>query len=456
MSVVVSVEESGTLRKQVTVEVPAEEVEAATRKRVSSYARQVRLPGFRKGKVPGDLVRRRFRSEIDREVVEELVPRYWERAREEQGFQVLGAPQLEEVGELVAGEPLRFVAVVELRPAIAIGELPELELPDPAVEPTDEEVETALDDLRRQVGEWVATERPAARGDQVSIHVVEQKAPGAEAAEGVEGAAAAEAGEGDRLEVEVGDPRVWEELSLAVTGLAAGQKTRFTRRPEEGGGGEPRSFQVTVEAVKERELPPLDDALAKRLGEFADVAELRAAVEHRLRHGKEHERDEKRRDALLAELRGRYPVTLPEGVVRTEVERMANDFAGDLARRGIDPQKAQVDWEKLAADLREPAERRVHERLVLDAIAEHEGLEVSDSEVDAALGSIARAQGTTVERVAEALGGASGVRARLLRDKAMRHLLGDDGPEHGPTDETAGAEAAGGADAGAGAAAPEG
>lgn len=444
MSVVVAVEDTGACRKQLTIEVPPEEVESTTRSIVGRYAKSARIPGFRPGKVPAHLVRKRFGEDIDRDVVEALVPRYWERAREEQGIDPLGQPRLTDVGAVTSGEPLRFVAVVEVRPEVELGELAGFELPDPPSAATDEEVEEAIEDLRRQAGEWKDVERPAARGDLAVLRIREDPRGGTPAAEGAEAGQSAEAAEGQpaadaaepaatawqSIEVEVGEPRVWEELSLAVTGLAAGQRTRFTRRPEGAGEGgaeaEPRSFELEIEAVREREPAPLDDDFAKKVGDFADVAALRQAVVDNLARGKRQERFGRRREALLEQLRGRYPLALPQGVVDSEVEGMVREFAHDLAHRGIDPRQAQVDWDKLAGELRAPAERRVHERLLLDAVAEREGVTATAEEAEALIAAISQAERAPVERVREALGGPEGIAARLRRDKAVRHLLGEE------------------------------
>lgn len=454
MSVVVAVEDTGVCRKQLTIEVPREEVETATRRVVGRYAKSARIPGFRPGKVPAHLVRKRYQEDIDRDVVELLVPQYWERAREQEGIDPLGQPRLTDVGAVAAGEPLRFVAVVEVRPAVELADLGGFELPEPPAAPTDEEVDEAIEDLRRQAGEWKDAERPAARGDLAVLRIREEKRAGGttgaegadeEKGEGAEGegaesaaadTAAAEpvAAEWQTIEVEVGEPRVWEELSLAITGLAAGQRTRFTRRPEEGtaeGGGEtqPRSFELEVEAVREREPAALDDDFAKKVGEFSDVAALRQAVVANLTRGKRQERLQKRREALLEQLRTRYPLALPQGVVDSEVEGMVREFAHDLAHRGIDPRQAQIDWDKLAGEVRGPAERRVHERLLLDAVAEREGIVATADEAEALIAAISKAERAPVERVREALGGPEGIAARLRRDKAVRHLLGDEDPD---------------------------
>jgi trigger factor len=232
----------------------------------------------------------------------------------------------------------------------------------------------------------------------------------------------------------VGDSAVWEELSLAVTGLAAGQEGRFTRRPV-GDDAPARSFRVRVARVEERDLPPLDDALAARVGAFADVAELRERVTADVRRLKREARRREREKALLEQLRARHPITLPQGVVRHEVEHLLRDYADELGRRGLDPQTAQVDWDALGERVRPQAERRVHERLLLDAIAEREAIAVGDDELEATVAALARAQGINpglLRKRFEESGRLEGLRHELRRGRVVRRLLAD-----GPDEETA-------------------
>lgn len=469
MSVILSVEDTGPCRKRLEIEVPAEAVAAASREVVRELGRRTSLPGFRKGKVPESVVRRRFQDEIREEVVERLVPRYWELAREEGGLDPLAAPQVEEVGELSADEALVFFAVVEVRPEIELGDLAGVELPDPPVEPGEQEISDALDELRRRVAPWTAAERPAGRGDRVQAAITEITAGGPApdpdagesedpeaagdagdvagevAADGApetdpETAAADQAGEPEpqTVTVEIGDPSVWEELSLALSGLEPGQEARFTRRPEEG--GEARTFRVAVEQVEERELPPLDDELAAKLGDFDSVEALRTTVVEQLTAGKRDARRRQRRDALLAELRQRHPLALPQGVVDHEVEHMLRDYAMELSQRGVDVEN-QVDWRNAAGQARPEAERRVHDRLLLDAAAEREGMAVEESELVAAVTMLARARRENpaeLRRALESSGRLEGLRSQLRRDKTVRRLLGEE-----PTETAdAGAESA--------------
>lgn len=434
MSVVLSVQEVGPCRKQLRVEIPAPAVDAETAQVVREWGRRARIPGFRKGHVPASVVRSRFKDEIEREVVDRLLPAYWKKAQAERDLRPLAPPEVDEVGALAAGEALTFVASVEVRPEIELGDLGGFDLPDPPVDPGDDEIAEALDELRRGVADWRPAERPAARGDRVTARITEVATDGDDE-------------EGQRptppetVTVEIGDANVWEELSLALTGLAVGQEGRFTRRPA-AEDAPARSFRVAVDKVEERDLPPLDDALAARIGKFDSVDALRAEVEAGLHQRNLDRRRRERETALLEQLRARYPVVLPPGVVRHETDHLLRDYADELGRRGLDPRAAKVDWQGLGEQLRPQAERHVHDRLLLDAVAERESIAVADDELEAAVSALARAQGTNPGLLRRRLaddGRLDGLREQLQRRKTLRHLLGEEAEE---AEEEAGSDRA--------------
>jgi trigger factor len=423
MSLEVSIEEVGPCRKELTVAVPAEEVTAEEGRVVRDLGRSVSIPGFRKGKIPASLVRQRFSEEIQKEVVDRLLPRYWQKVQEEHSLKPMLPPQVKEVGDLVPGEGLRFVAVVETRPPVELGELPSFDLPTPSVTAGDEEVGEALDDLRRQAGTWVSVERSAARGDRVKAEI-ERVEP-------------AEEGEGkvepQPVEFELGSERVWEELSITATGLSAGQGDTFVRResPAEGEeGAEPteRKYRLTLTEVQERELPPLDDELAKKVGGFETLEELRDRVRQGIEGRKRVERGRERERSFLDQLRERYPLALPEGVVDREIQGMVNDFAEDLARRGVDVGKAEINWDEIAGQMRPQAEKRVHARLLVDALADRDGVEVKPDDLQRGLAILAQSQGTTVPALHSALGPERLERLseELRREKTMKQYLRDE------------------------------
>lgn len=428
MSVVVSLQDVGPCRKQVTVEVPAPAVEAEEQRVVKEYGSRARIPGFRAGKVPAKIVRQRFAEDIEREIVERLVPRYWHQAQAEASIDPLMPPEIEEVKERQPGGPLTFVAVVETRPQIELRNTRDFELPDPSSEPGGMEIDDAVEDLRKRIADWTPAERAAARGDLVAAELTRLSGAHGEGEE---------PGETDTVSIEVGDERVWEELTLALSGLSAGQETTFTRRhehPAEEEGGAPvvheEKFRVRVQSVQERDLPALDDDFAAKISpELKTLAELREAIARRLRQNKVEQRREQRERALLEQLRERHPLELPQGVVRREVESLVNDYAQSLAQRGVDVEKVQMDWNRVATDMMPLAERRVHARLLLDAIADAESLQVGEEEFERALAVLARAQNTSTPQLRRALdedGRLASFRSQLRRDKTIRHLLGEE------------------------------
>ncbi len=412
MSVVVSNEDAGPCKRRLTIEVPQPAVEAETRRIVGEFRHRARVPGFRKGKVPMELVRQRYEREIDQEVVDRLLPRYWRQAEAEGELDALLPPQVEQVDH-DPGVSLKFTATVEVRPRIEIRELGGIDLPDPDVEPAEAEIDKTVEDLRRQAAAWVPAERAAARGDRVRGRLKrldgDEQEPDAQA-----------------VDFEVGDEQVWEELSLAAVGARPEGRVEFDRR-EEPAGAEHR-YRLEVEAVEERDLPELNDELAARLGNFEDVAALRRAVGERLAEAKSRNRRQERERALLDELRARHPLVLPDGVVQQEVETMLRAYAEEMARRGIDLETAGFDWQALAERERPNAEKRVHSRLLLDAVAEKEDVTVDEQEFEQTLAQLARAEGRSTGAVRQALdrsGRLGELRARIRREKLLGRLLGE-------------------------------
>ncbi len=417
MSVVVSVEDVGACRKQVRIAVPAPAVEAETQRVVQEFRKRARLPGFRKGKVPVALVEKRFRDDIDKEVVERLVPRYWRQAQAESEVDPLLPPEVSEV-ELTPGAALTFSATVEIRPPIELGDIESFDLPDPPVEPTDEEIEEAIEDLRRNVAEWIVVERPAGRGDLVEGDLVDLED--------------AEAERPTPVSFEVGDSKIWEELSLAVSGAEAGREIEFERREGEGSEARQRRLRIRVNAVKERDLPPLDDEFAAKVGPFENLEGFRQGVRERMLEAKKADRRRDRESKLLEQLRSRHPIDLPAGVVEREVRSLMQDYAEGLAQRGVNLERAGIDWEQMAASARPEAQRRVHSGLLLDAVAERFGVEIEASELEVRISRLARARGESSAKVRKQLdetGGLEELRAQLRRGKAIARLMGDEAAE---------------------------
>lgn len=430
MSVVVAYEEESACRRKLTVEVPQPAVEAEMGRVVGDFRRKARIPGFRSGKVPEAVIRKRYRQEIDQEVIERLMPRYWQQAQAEKSLDPLLPPEIEKV-ELHEGAPMTFVATVEIRPQIVIGSLDGFDLPDRPVEPSEAELQEALDELRRMRAEWKPVARPAAHGDQVvgTAVVVEGGEP---------------QGEEHPMQVEVGGRGVPEEVTLALTGATAGREVTLRRQVGEGDDAHELVHRVTVREVRERELPELDDEFAKGFGDFASADGLRDAVRQRLVHERSATLRRDRETALLDQLRERHPLDLPERVVEREEEGLLREYAETLAARGVDLEGGQIDWQALQGQLRPQAEKRVHARLLLDAVAEHRGLKLDEREFEAFLSRLAASRQQSAFALRQELSSAGriqSVRQQLLREQTIRHLLGDAAPDAASTAPDDGAPA---------------
>jgi len=417
MSVVLSVEEAGPCQKRLKIEVPAETVAAETSRIAAEFRKQARIPGFRKGKVPMELVRKKFAEDIDQEVVERLLPRYWRQAEAEKQLEPLLAPAVEEVVHN-EGDPLVFTATVEVRPEFPLENLEGFELPSPPTEATGDEIDQMIEDLRRSVAPWVDQDRAAAQGDLIEAMLVEVKED--------------EEGEPQPVSFEIGDPKVWEELSLEVTGKSSGQSGAFSRSHEHEDETHTHEYKIEITAVKERDLPPLDDDLAAKIGKFETLDDLRADISERMATGKQQEARRLREQAVLDQLRERNPTELPERLLENEVRQMLTDYAESLGQRGVDPAKAEVDWQGLSEQVKPQAEARVHARLLLDALVQRWEVEVPEEVFEATLAGLARSQGNSAAQLRRALdqdGRLGELRAQLRRERALRRLLGEEDNE---------------------------
>lgn len=418
MSVIREIKDVGPWRKELSVEVPVEAVDAEMERVTEAMRKRAKAPGFRKGKVPLNLVRKQYMEEIRQETLERILPRFWRQAEAEAQLDALVAPRLGEVEW--TDDAFVFAATVEVRPEISITSVEGFQLPEVDTEPTAEEVDEALEDLRKQVSDWKPVERPAAEGDMVTVKILE-------------GAGPQDQGEDPRpVMLEIGEDTVWPELSQALTGLEIGNTATFTRPGDESGEGPiVRRFSVELLEVKERLMPELDDALAQQLGDFEDLAALRTRVTEQLRVGKENEASGQREEAMLGQLAERHPFQVPEGALEVEVQEMLNEYGQALAEQGVDIENADIEWQKIAEEFAPRAEGRVRSRLLLDAVADHLDLSEDAEELEAALGTLARQRKVSTVAMRKSLadsGRLESLRRHLRRRAVVRHLLGEESP----------------------------
>ena len=440
MTVVVSKREAGLCRQEFDIEVPAEEVDAEYLRVARDYRRRARLDGFRKGKAPLDLIRQRFAEAIGEDVSERLAPKYWNLAREEEDVHSMLPPSVGPV-EVVPGRPLRFTVTVDVEPEVDIGDDRSFELSHPETEPTEAEVDEVLEQVRLERAIWVPADRSAARGDRVRGKVHRAAMPGFDA----DAAGADEDAEGSGpathdIDLELGDERVWPELTDNLTGLSAGQPATFERVEQEDSIERQRRYDIELHEVLERKLPEVDDdwasGLAASIGSVDDLREnLRGQVQAR----KVEAAGQQRTDALLEQLRERYPVTLPEAVVEREAFQMARSYANNLARQGVDLEQQQLPWEQMMEEIRPQAGKRAHASFLLDRIAREDGIEPTREDLERALEIMARARNTNrgkLRRELERDGGLEMLKIELKRDRTVQALLEANAPADGSGGET--------------------
>ena len=374
----VAVERQPDSRVQLRVEAPASELETAVNAALRRLAARVRLPGFRPGKAPAAMVERALGWDaVRQEAVDAFVPELYTRALEQAGVQPVDDPQLD-LEPVERGQPLIFTATVTVRPDVELGDYRSLRVDVPATEVTDDQVDEMIEELRRRNSELRDVERPAQSGDVLRCTLVMRR----------DGEVLSGEDEEDR-DLDIDRERLLPGLADALIGLDAGAQRSFQLTlPEDFSREELRSATVdvgvSVSAVRERILPPLDDTLAA-LGEHGTLEELRADYGTRLREvGAERDREALEAAALEA-LRDHVVIDLPESMVEREIDRQISDLDSRLQSMGM-PLERYLEYtgtttEKLRGERREAAVQRIRLELALDELVKAEGLEVDEAAV---------------------------------------------------------------------------
>jgi trigger factor len=350
-----------------------------------SLAGELKVPGFRKGKVPPALVIQRVgREAVLEEALRDSLPEWYERALLESGINPVGDPKLD-VGDLPAeGEGLRFSIEVGVRPKAELGEYKGLEVGRAELEVPDEAVESELDRLREGFASLSPVERAAAAGDSLLIDF-----------EGTIDGEPFEGSESKDFLIELGAEGLLPEFDAALVGVSATDEREVEvtfpddHRPEEL-AGKTAKFDVTVKEVREKELPELDDDFASEASEFDTLDELRDQIRGRISEAFERRAEAEFREAAVEAAAQNAKIDLPHELVHARAHEMWERIERQLAARGIDPQtyaKMQgKDRHDLINDAESDAEKALRREAVLEAVADAEGIEPTDDDLLEALG----------------------------------------------------------------------
>ena len=386
----VDVEEIGACKRRLQVEETPEVVQQAWERAFTRVQREARLPGFRKGKVPRSMIKLHFADDVRQEVARHLIPEVYRQALAETQLKPVEEPDVQEV-TLEESAPLKFSAVVEIKPDIALDHYTGLAVQHTPKPLTDGEVDETLEQLREQHAEYRAVERPAGPGDLVIVDYTLHP-------EGME--PRSETGYG----LVVGSGSVMPEIDEAVVGLGPGG-TRQTRvrfsddHRNEALRGVAADAEVKVTEVKEKVLPPLDDDFAKTVGEFETLEALRAEIRSGLEKRREQENRRSLENAVLDAALKEHSFDVPEALVLRQVGHQIEHVRQQMRRQGVDPERVPWDYEKLLAEMRPGAEAAVKRALLIEAIADKEGLAATDADVEAEIERLAQASQRPVPAV---------------------------------------------------------
>ena len=416
-----TVEPLGPTRVKLSVEVPFEELTPAIDTAYKRIARQVKVQGFRPGKVPPRILDQRVgRGVVLEEALNDALPKLYRAAVDENEVAVVGTPEVD-LTSFADGEPLTFTATVDVRPDILLPDYEGLPVTVDAVSASDEEVDQQLGALRDRFATLRTVERPARNGDFVLIDIHATDANG----DRIEGS------EATGLSYEVGTDSLITGIDEAVAGAGAGDLRKFQAEIQYGvHAGTTATFHVTVTSVKEKDAPALDDEFAKTASEFETIAELREDVRGRLERIRRLEQGVQARDRVLEALLERVDVPLPESMVEAETDWRVQRMTQQVTEAGMDletflAESGQTE-EQLRNDARTGAEQAVRAQLVLDAIGVKEELGVNEAELTDQVVRRAQRAGLSPDELAQRLvrqGQLPALMAEIVRGKALALIL---------------------------------
>ena len=398
-----------TCKRELELEIPAENVSKATEKVARDLARVARVPGFRPGKAPVTLMRRRFAEDIQGEVLQSLVPEYIEKALEEKKLIPITRPSVDKV-DFKEGEPLRFRAVFEVLPEFELGDYKNLAIHVDAIETGDAQVDKVIEDMRERAATFVPVEGRAAKdGDYVLIKLSGIPVGGGEPVQA------------DNILCHIGAEETLESFTENLRGASSGETKQFRSQypddyPDQKLAGKAYDYTVEVQGIKEKKLPELNDEFAKdaagEKGAFSTVEEMRKLISKDLEVAKEDQQKTQAREKLLEALVKQHDFPVPEALVEHQMNVRLERSVRALTAQGVDPRAVNIDWVALRNHQRERAVDDVKAELLIDRVAEAEKIDATDEEVEKEIQALAEHSGES----------ATALRARLTKQGVLDRM----------------------------------
>ena len=402
-------------RVALTIEVGAEEFEAAVNKAYLKMRGKMNIPGFRPGKAPRKMIESMYGAEVFyEEAVNAVLPDAYESAVDEQKLEVVGYPQVEV--ESVGKEGVVFKCTVAVYPEVELGQYKGLEAVKAEVKVMAADVNARLKEMADRNSRLVAVERAVKKGDTANIDF-----------EGFDNGVAFEGGKGDAFDLEIGSGSFVPGFEDQLVGMKAGEEKdidiTFPENYTPELAGKPVVFHVKVNEVKVKELPAIDDEFAKDVSEFDTLKELKADIKKKMIEERTTAAQRAFEDVLMTKVAEGVKADIPEEMIELQAQQLVDGFKQQLAAQGIPYDQylkmTGMEEAKIMADAKEPAANQVKMDLAIRAIIKAEGLEVSDEEGEAEMKNVADKYGMDLDTVKKYLR-AEDVKEQVMREKVIK------------------------------------
>lgn len=405
---------------KLTIEVPAEELEKALQASYLKQKNQISLPGFRKGKVPRNMIEKMYGPEIFFEdAANQLIRENYGDAADESGIEIVSRPVID-ITQIEKGKPFIFTAEVAVKPEVTLGKYKGVTVTKIDVTVTDEEVDAAVEKERNNNARTITVEdRPIQDGDTAVIDF-----------EGFVDGEPFEGGKGENHSLEIGSHSFIDTFEEQLIGKNSGDEAEINVTfPEEYHAedlaGKPAVFKVKIHEIRVKELPEADDEFAQDVSEFDTLAEYREDIKKKLAEEKEADAKRAKEDEAVRKISEDASMEIPEPMIETQMESMIDDFAQRITQQGLSfeqyMQFSGLTMDKLKEQVRPDAVSRIKSSLVLEKIAEEEKIEVTEEDVNAEVQRIADAYGMEVDKIEEIMGDAE--KESMKKDLAVQKAV---------------------------------
>jgi len=407
-----------TCRRELDLEIPAEDVSKATERVAKEIARVARVPGFRVGKAPISLIKRRFADDIKGEVLHSLVPEKVEKAVAEQKLSPVSQPQVDKL-DFADGQPLKFRAVFDVLPEFALGAYKGLEIEMPPMDVTDDDVDKQLEESRERAAAFAPVEgRVVENEDFVQLKLVGTPEAGGDPIQA------------DSVLCHVGAEETMAPFNENLLGASVGDHKEFdvdypADYPDQKLAGKKFHYSAEVTSVKVKQLPELNDDFAKDISDATTLQELKTKIRESLEHQRDHRQKDLQRERVIGELVKLHDFPVPESLVESQMDVRLERMVRSLAQQGVDPRAVNLDWSALRGRQQERAKDDVKAELIIDRIASTENIDVTDEEVERELAHLASHGGESAEAIRARLtkqGALDRMKAKLRSDKTLDWL----------------------------------